>query len=384
MARLAVLSCTSDPARCAEADVKAAVAYDLIPLILNRAKLREQLSSLAEHDVLKVSFTDETGLSLEEAELISASRALLVLGPGVSVDLWGALLPRASLAVSIEGSKLLLTWKEKERAVSVESLVSRRGPDAQAYANTVASLASCFLARGEEPGSAAKRALAAAWEAWRYCEPSEHGCVPAPEAPRMLGYHRWEVLENLQRALGTLAASSSLIISLGLVPEVGINVAMSLPSKYARGPEDVAAFPGRIVAAEGLLRALGPPTFGASRHLARAILAVQKSHPVVRAAVNVRYSEKLVEAAQWLGLNVSSYDRREEPEEVKAREGATIPWGVGVALEKLRGARPDVIYHVGDYGKEPMLTVFGERATDVVDKLVRMARAAAGAVPSLI
>ncbi len=37
-----------------------------------------------------------------------------------------------------------------------------------------------------------------------------------------------------------------------------------------------------------------------------------------------RYSQEIMNAAKRIGLTVSSYDRKEEPLEVKSKEGATI------------------------------------------------------------
>jgi hydroxymethylpyrimidine/phosphomethylpyrimidine kinase len=66
------------------------------------------------------------------------------------------------------------------------------------------------------------------------------------------------------------------------------------------------------------------------------------------------------------GATVSSYDRKEEPEEVKGVEGMTIPWGVKEAIKRTAKI-PDVIYHRGDVGKEPMIVIFSERASKLAD-----------------
>ncbi len=52
-----------------------------------------------------------------------------------------------------------------------------------------------------------------------------------------------------------------------------------------------------------------------------------KHGPEVRSAMNIKYDNRVIEAARELGYVVSGYDRRQEPPEVKAREGASIPWG---------------------------------------------------------
>ena len=44
----------------------------------------------------------------------------------------------------------------------------------------------------------------------------------------------------------------------------------------------------------------------------------------------------------------------EEPEEQRKIEGGSIRWGVQQAINKINEV-PDVIYHTGDWGKEPIM-----------------------------
>jgi hydroxymethylpyrimidine/phosphomethylpyrimidine kinase len=94
-----------------------------------------------------------------------------------------------------------------------------------------------------------------------------------------------------------------------------------------------------------------------------------------RAALNLRYDQGLVEAFKKLGRMVSTFDRRLEPPRVKAMEGGTLVWGVEEAI-KAAGKVPDVVYDLGEVGKEPMIRVLGNSAMDVVEKaLVSIKRA---------
>jgi len=74
-----------------------------------------------------------------------------------------------------------------------------------------------------------------------------------------------------------------------------------------------------------------------------------------------------------MGLLVSYYDRREEPPDVKAREGGTTAWGAEQAVKRA-GRVPDALYHLGDLGKEPMIVLLGRSATEVAGLAVRLAR----------
>jgi len=69
---------------------------------------------------------------------------------------------------------------------------------------------------------------------------------------------------------------------------------------------------------------------------------------------------------------VSFYDRKSEPEDVKRIEGMTIPWGVRQAIKRI-GKVPDVIYHKGDVGKEPMIVILGERASELARLVTQVA-----------
>ncbi|MEJ5293155.1 MAG: bifunctional hydroxymethylpyrimidine kinase/phosphomethylpyrimidine kinase [Candidatus Methanosuratincola sp.] len=158
-----------------------------------------------------------------------------------------------------------------------------------------------------------------------------------------------------------------------LSPECQINLAMSLPLRYALGVASVCGIPGRISNAGGRLKPASSPAFGGSRHVASAILSAMRYDPEMRSAMNIRYSEEMLGVLKELGYSHSSYDRTKEPPEVKASEGASVPWGIQEAI-KAHGGIPDVIYHTGDWGKEPMMLIFGRDAVEVATKAIRIAR----------
>lgn len=191
-----------------------------------------------------------------------------------------------------------------------------------------------------------------------------------PVNPLVELYSRADELATLQDVEGAARLLEEAGSGALLSPECQINVAMAL--QYARDAMDVVAIPGRIVNVMGRLRASAPPRRGASRHLASYLLALRPHAPELRGAVNIRYSKDFIERARALGLSVSGYDRRAEPPDVKEREGATTRWGAEQALKAL-GRAPDVIYHEGDVGKEPMIVVLGRTATEAVRRALRMA-----------
>jgi hydroxymethylpyrimidine/phosphomethylpyrimidine kinase len=194
-----------------------------------------------------------------------------------------------------------------------------------------------------------------------------HGPVN-PTAWLELDAERYRVLENLSEAIKILESHPVA----KLIPEVGSNLAMALPEPYAKSVEDVAGIPGRLVKINDKVLALKSPVFGASRHVAKIVLKAMEYEKEFRAAMNIKYSKEVVETCKALGLTVSSFDRSEEPNEVKTVEGESLPWGVGRAVEKV-GKVPDIIYDLGDVGKEPMVRILGRNAVEVVNKVLSIA-----------
>lgn len=174
---------------------------------------------------------------------------------------------------------------------------------------------------------------------------------------------RFRVLDSMRKAVKILEAMS---LS-KYIPESQSNLVMAIEG--ADNPSDVAAIPGRIVRIYDEIRASEAPWFGASKHVANAVLTAMKFNPRIRSAINLRYDERLIEAAKNLGWLISFYDRREEPEDIKRLEGRTVPWGIETAVKRAGGRVPDLVYHLGDWGKEPMILIFGKDSIDVVEKV---------------
>jgi hydroxymethylpyrimidine kinase / phosphomethylpyrimidine kinase / thiamine-phosphate diphosphorylase len=149
-----------------------------------------------------------------------------------------------------------------------------------------------------------------------------------------------------------------------LIPETQTNFVYALPD--AVKISDVAGVRGRIVKIVDTASPTSYIGFGASHHVASAVIAYMRVNPTIRSAINIRFDERIVKVCKSL-FSVSSYDRTKEPTRIKREEGSTVIWGTLVALSKNHMA--EVIYHRGDVGKEPMITVFGKNPTEVVTKI---------------
>ena len=226
-----------------------------------------------------------------------------------------------------------------------------------------------FLAKGADILGAAKGAEELMDYALRFAVPVGHGREPVNPLARLYNEaERYRVLEEVREAAKLFERSEELH---SLVPEVGSQIVMALP--HPTGPSDVVALDGRIVRTMEGVR-VGEPRFGASSHMARVVLTVMRFDPTVRAALNLRYDEELVRALEEAGLRTASFDRAVEPEEIRAVEGATLPWGVEEAMRSTGGVVPDVIYDRGGLGKEPMVRVLAHGALEVVEKVLEALR----------
>ncbi|RLA86988.1 MAG: bifunctional hydroxymethylpyrimidine kinase/phosphomethylpyrimidine kinase [Deltaproteobacteria bacterium] len=297
-----------------------------------------------------------SGMRIEgEEEMLEASRRIRALGPKAVLIKGGHL----------EGEPVDLLYDGEPHFFRHPRLPKE---EVHGTGCVLASAIAAELAKGqgllEAVGAARELVLAGIKGA---LEVGKGRAVVDPYALTERELERGRVLEVLEAAFERLSSEEGIG---WLLPEVGTNLGYALP--LASSPEEVAAFPGRIVRlGEGVGR-VASPRFGASRHIASLILAVMQYDPGLRSAMNIRYSVKIIEICSGLGLSVKEFDRGKEPPEIKAEEGKSIPWGVREAIGE--GPVPDVIYDRGDWGKEPMVRILGHDPLEVVEKAIEIHR----------
>jgi hydroxymethylpyrimidine/phosphomethylpyrimidine kinase len=225
--------------------------------------------------------------------------------------------------------------------------------------------ATAFLARGSDLSGACVLANEYVHNAIKGAVAVGKGLpVTNPVGPMYRDAQRYAALTELQAAVDRLVALPGLA---RLIPETATNFAYALPD--AAGPQDVAAVRGRIVRAGDSATAVSRVEFGASSHMASAILAYMKARPAARSVINIRYDSRTIESCKRF-FSVTSYDRSKEPSGVRRKEGSSVFWGTSAALAK--NPEADVIYHMGAVGKEPMITVFGKNPADVLAKIEKI------------
>lgn len=176
---------------------------------------------------------------------------------------------------------------------------------------------------------------------------------------------RYQVIQKLKKAFYILREKK-----VGhLFPEVQSNIGYALP--YPTRIEDIAAFPGRLIRWGREIFKISDPEFGASQHIARIILTAVSFDQNMRSAMNLKFSEEVLQKARRIGLTIGHFDRRQEPAQVSRLEGSSLSWGVAQVLRKAKKI-PDLIYDRGGWGKEPMIRILGRDPEEVVGKVWRL------------
>ena len=153
------------------------------------------------------------------------------------------------------------------------------------------------------------------------------------------------------------------------IPECQTNFVFS--KKSPKSIKDVLGISGRIVKTGNNVTRVGNLEYGGSKHVAAAILAMNKKFSRIHSAINLKLQKETITKLEKNGFTVKNYDRTKEPRSVKKKEGLSIDWGINNALNDSKEP-PDAIFHKGDFGKEPMIIIFGTTPDSVVEKISKI------------
>ena len=153
------------------------------------------------------------------------------------------------------------------------------------------------------------------------------------------------------------------------IPECQTNFVYS--KEKPKSTKEILGISGRIVKAGKKVIVAGDLEYGGSKHVATAMLTVNKKFPQIQSAINIKYQNTTISKIKKLKLIVSRYDRNQEPKNVK-NKGSSIEWGIKSAIKNLKES-PDVIFHNGGFGKEPMIIVFGDTPKNILKKISKIA-----------
>ena len=152
------------------------------------------------------------------------------------------------------------------------------------------------------------------------------------------------------------------------IPECQTNFVYS--KKKPKSIKDILGISGRIVKAGKKVIVAGDLEYGGSKHVATALLVMNERFPQICSAINLKYQNVTITKIKKSKLTVSSYDRSQEPKNTKLKS-STIKWGIKNAINNSK-KMPDVVFHKGDFGKEPMIIVFGKNPNAVLKKILKI------------
>ena len=152
-----------------------------------------------------------------------------------------------------------------------------------------------------------------------------------------------------------------------IIPECQTNFVLAKTNP--KTINDVLGISGRLVKAGKEIISAGEIVYGGSLHVASAVIHVNKKFPEILSCVNIKYDTKIIAKAKKIGLIVLSYDRNKEPKNIKTKENSSIIWGISSILKT---KCPDLVFHKGDFGKEPMILIFGKTPNDVIKKVSKL------------
>jgi len=149
-----------------------------------------------------------------------------------------------------------------------------------------------------------------------------------------------------------------------VIPECQTNFVFA--KKNPKIIKDVLGISGRLVKSGKDVVTAGEIVYGGSQHVGTAVIQVNKKFPDIRSGLNIKYDPNIIAKAKKSKFTVLSYDRSKEPKKSKQKENSSISWGIS---NTLNAKSPDIIYHKGDVGKEPMILIFGNNPDDVIRKV---------------
>lgn len=180
----------------------------------------------------------------------------------------------------------------------------------------------------------------------------------------------YKIYDNSSRYNVILSLTSSIKILEELedfyliIPETKTNFVYSI--ERPQSLNDVAGILGRISDIGTRIKIPNVVEFGASKHVANAVISANKINNSIRSAMNIKNNEQILNVCKT-NFEHSFYLREDEDIDSRNREGSTVSWGIKTAFEKKNTA--EIVFHQGDLGKEPMIMVFGKDPLDVINKI---------------
>ena len=138
------------------------------------------------------------------------------------------------------------------------------------------------------------------------------------------------------------------------IPEVGSNIVYA-PVK-PHGLSDIIGLTGRIVRVHNVIRVVGEPVYGGSRHLSRVLLLAVKYDKHRRVAMNISYDKTIEKLSSRYQIEYSG-----------PHESIENFWA---ELDNVLRKKPDIVLDLGGYGLEPITYILAN-SFEELEKILR-------------
>jgi len=227
---------------------------------------------------------------------------------------------------------------------------------------TFASAIAAELAKGVEVAEAVRHAKAYISTAIRLAEPIGRGFGPTHHFGDLYRQAaRYDVLIELEAALTQLRVGEHV----AMIHDGQSTLGLALPQAVTA--QEVAAWQGRILRQSEDTGCTGDLRFGAPQDLTAIILTAMRFDPRCRSAVNIRYSQEILQACQAANLSTAQVTYRDELLAADSREVLPIVRGFAQKIQGL-GLVPDIIYELGVGSQQGIIWVLGHTASEVACK----------------
>jgi len=181
--------------------------------------------------------------------------------------------------------------------------------------------------------------------------PGCQGCLPITD--KVLIESRKIIVSELLEILAVMERNKDFV---KIMPQVLLNICKCLPN--ATTIDDVAAFPGRITKVRGKARALLPPEFGASKHMAQILLSINAYSPSFNCTMNIVNNEKVIRIMENSAIKYHSFPNKEFVKLFKEKKTKKSQAILQELIEPIKVGGIFAILNSGGVGIEPITYLF--------------------------
>ncbi len=192
------------------------------------------------------------------------------------------------------------------------------------------------------------------------------GCLPITD--EILIESRKKVITELLEVLSAMERKEDFV---KVMPQVLLNICKCLPEP--KTIDDIAAFPGRITKIRGKVRALLPPEFGASKHMAQILLTINAYSPSFNSTINIVNNDKVLRIMENLAIKYHTFPNNEFEKLFKEKKTKKAHVILKELIEPIKVGGIFAILNTGGVGIEPITYLFSNSLQALIEITFKIA-----------